>query len=57
LERCTLCVNACRVRKLKKHSTMFIQEACDAVQTIVQHKPLLTRSGYWSTLQPDEPSY
>jgi hypothetical protein len=28
LERCTLCVNACRVRMLKKHSTMFIQEAC-----------------------------
>ena len=26
-------------------------------QTIVQHKPLLTRSGYWSTLRPDEPSY
>ena len=26
-------------------------------QTIVQHKPLLTRSGYWSTLQPDGPSY
>jgi hypothetical protein len=25
-------------------------------QTIVQHKPLLTRSGYWSTLQPDGPS-
>jgi hypothetical protein len=22
-------------------------------QTIVQHKPLLTRSGYWSTLQPN----
>ena len=26
-------------------------------QTIVQRKPLLTRSGYWSTLQPDGPSY
>jgi hypothetical protein len=26
-------------------------------QTIVQHKPLLTRSGYWSTSQPDGPSY
>jgi hypothetical protein len=26
-------------------------------QTIVQHKPLLTRSGYWSTLQPDGLSY
>jgi hypothetical protein len=26
-------------------------------QTIVQHKPLLTRSGYWSTLQPDGRSY
>jgi len=26
-------------------------------QTIVQHKPLLTRSGYWSTLHPDGPSY
>ncbi|MGA2646517.1 MAG: hypothetical protein ABSF15_17535 [Candidatus Sulfotelmatobacter sp.] len=26
-------------------------------QTIVQHKPLLTRSGYWSTLQPEEASY
>jgi hypothetical protein len=26
-------------------------------QTLVQHKPLLTRSGYWSTLQPDGPSY
>lgn len=26
-------------------------------QTIVQHKPLLTRSGYWSTLRPNEPSY
>jgi hypothetical protein len=25
-------------------------------QTIVQHKPLLTRSGYWSTLQPEGPS-
>jgi hypothetical protein len=22
-------------------------------QTIIQHKPLLARSGYWSTLQPD----
>ena len=26
-------------------------------QIIVQHKPLLTQSGYWSTLQPDGPSY
>jgi hypothetical protein len=26
-------------------------------QTIVQHKPLLSRSGYWSTLQPDGPSF
>jgi hypothetical protein len=26
-------------------------------QIIVQHKPLLTRSGYWSTLHPDGPSY
>jgi hypothetical protein len=26
-------------------------------QTIVQHKPLLTRSGYWSTLHPDGPSF
>ena len=26
-------------------------------QTIVQRKPLLTWSGYWSTLQPDGPSY
>jgi hypothetical protein len=26
-------------------------------QVIVHHKPLLTRSGYWSTLQPDGPSY
>ena len=26
-------------------------------QTIIQHKPLLTRSGYWSTLHPDGPSY
>jgi hypothetical protein len=26
-------------------------------QTIVQHKPLLARSGYWSTLQPNGPSY
>jgi hypothetical protein len=25
-------------------------------QIIVQHKPLLTRSGYWSTLHPDGPS-
>jgi hypothetical protein len=25
-------------------------------QTIVQHKPLLSRSEYWSTLQPDGPS-
>jgi hypothetical protein len=25
-------------------------------QIIVQHKPLQTRSGYWSTLQPDGPS-
>jgi hypothetical protein len=26
-------------------------------QTIVQHKPLLSRSGYWSTLHPDGPSF
>ena len=26
-------------------------------QIIVQHKSLLTRSGYWSTLHPDGPSY
>jgi len=26
-------------------------------QIIVQHKTLLTRSGYWSTLQPDGLSY
>jgi hypothetical protein len=26
-------------------------------QTIVQHKPLLTPSGYWSTLRPDGPSF
>ncbi len=26
-------------------------------QIIVQHKPLLSRSGYWSTLHPDGPSY
>jgi hypothetical protein len=26
-------------------------------QTIVQHKPLLTRSSYWSTLRPGGPSY
>src|ERR1700728_3032948 len=26
-------------------------------QIIVQHKPLLSRSGYWSTLRPDGPSY
>ena len=26
-------------------------------QIIVQHKPLLTWSGYWSTLRPDGPSY
>src|SRR6202041_1400443 len=25
-------------------------------QIIVQHKPLLSRSGYWSTLRPDGPS-
>ncbi len=28
-----------------------------ANQIIVQHKPLLARSGYWSTLQPGRPSY
>ncbi len=26
-------------------------------QIIVQHKPLLTSSGYWSTLRPGGPSY
>jgi hypothetical protein len=26
-------------------------------QTIRKHKPLLSRSGYWSTLRPDSPSY
>ena len=26
-------------------------------QVIVQHKSLLTQSGYWSTLRPDGPSY
>jgi hypothetical protein len=26
-------------------------------QIIVQHQPLLSRSGYWSTLRPDGPSY
>ena len=26
-------------------------------QIIVHHKPLLSRSGYWSTLQPERPSY
>ena len=26
-------------------------------QTIVRHKPLLTWSGYWSTLRPDGPSF
>jgi hypothetical protein len=26
-------------------------------QIIVQHKPLLTRSGYWSTLHPNGPSF
>ena len=26
-------------------------------QIIVKHKPLLARSGYWSTLQPGRPSY
>ena len=28
-----------------------------ANQTIIQHKPLLTRSGYWSTLHPDGPDF
>jgi len=28
-----------------------------ANQIIVQHRPLLYRSGYWSTLQPGRPSY
>ncbi len=28
-----------------------------ANQIITQHKPLLARSGYWSTLQPGRPSY
>jgi hypothetical protein len=28
-----------------------------ANQIIIQHKPLLSRSGYWSTLQPGRPSY
>ena len=28
-----------------------------ANQIIAQHKPILTRSGYWSTLQPDGRSY
>ena len=28
-----------------------------ANQIIVKHKPLLTRTGYWSTLQPGRPSY
>jgi hypothetical protein len=28
-----------------------------ANQIIVQHKPLLTRSGYWSSLHPDGPSF
>jgi len=28
-----------------------------ANQIIVQHKPLLTRSGYWSSLHPDGLSY
>jgi hypothetical protein len=28
-----------------------------ANQIIVKHKPLLARSGYWSTLQPGRPSY
>jgi hypothetical protein len=28
-----------------------------ANQILVQHKPLLTPSGYWSTLRPDGPSY
>jgi hypothetical protein len=26
-------------------------------QIIIQHKPLLSRSGYWSTLRPDGPGY
>jgi hypothetical protein len=26
-------------------------------QIVTQHKPLLTRGGYWSTLQPGRPSY
>ena len=26
-------------------------------QIIIQHKPLLSRSGYWSTLRPGGPSY
>jgi hypothetical protein len=26
-------------------------------QIIIQHKPLLSRSGYWSSLHPDGPSY
>jgi hypothetical protein len=26
-------------------------------QIIIQHKPLLTLSGYWSTLQPDGSSF
>jgi hypothetical protein len=26
-------------------------------QIIVHHKPLLTSSGYWSTLHPDGPSF
>src|SRR5260370_8483182 len=32
--RCTLCVSACRVRILKKHSIMFIQEACVALRIL-----------------------
>jgi hypothetical protein len=28
-----------------------------ANQIIVQHKPLLTRSGYWSSLRPNTLSY
>ena len=28
-----------------------------ANQIIVKHKPLLSQSGYWSTLQPGRPSY
>jgi hypothetical protein len=28
-----------------------------ANQIIVEHKPLLSKSGYWSTLQPGRPSY